>query len=117
MTTRVENINDETKDYAGAKAEKFDKFYRLRRIEIIMDMEGDQYKVDMVLSPERGGTIVATASAGDWLSAIDNVSDRAERQLRRLKEKVKSHRVKKYRPEIEGRPEEEEESYDDFVTY
>lgn len=116
IITKLENITTETKTYATEKGKKLEKFYKLRKLEIFMDMEGEQYSVQFVVSPERGGnTIVGAAKASDWPSAIDQASDKVERQLRKHKEKVKSHRIKKQRTEGKDTSKDDEESYDDVV--
>jgi len=109
LLTKLENITQETKDYANEKAKKLEKFYKIRKVDIIMQMEGEQYEVEMVISPERGSMIVASSLGEEWLPAIDGVLEKAERQLRKLKEKVKSHRLKKAKPEAETTTPEKEE--------
>ena len=117
ITTKLQSITQETKDYATEKAKKLEKF-KLRKIEIIMEMEGEKYSVQMVASPERSGnSVVGSTVAGEWLSAIDGASDKVERQLKKAKDKVKSHRMKKVKES--GRKdggERDEETYDDVVN-
>ena len=115
ITSKLDNITQETKDYAVDKAEKLQKYYKLRKVEILMTMEGEKYQVEIVVSPEKGGTIVAQSISEEWFSAIDSTIDKVERQLRRLKDKVKSHRLKKHKAERETSPQEEEETYEDVV--
>lgn len=105
-------IPDHTKDYAEKKAEKLEKFYRVKKVEFIMDKEGDSYTVQIAVSPDGGGTaLLGYAEGPEWFSAIDEAHDKVERQLLKLKEKVKSHRVKKQWPEPDqGVPEGEEGS-------
>lgn len=103
ITARNSEISQQTKNYIEDKVQKLGK-YQLRRAEAIAEFEGtkdsqNQYKIDIVVSPERGGTIVATARSGEWFGAIDLAIDKVDRQLRKAKEKVKSHRVKKFIPE------------------
>ena len=102
ITIKNCEITQNTKDYIEEKVEKLDK-YNLRRVDTIAEFEetkdiNSQYKIDIVVSPEKGNTIVATARAGEWFGAIDQVVDKVERQLRKMKDKIKSHRVKKYIP-------------------
>ncbi|NUM33337.1 MAG: ribosome-associated translation inhibitor RaiA [Candidatus Brocadiae bacterium] len=124
LLTKLENIPQETKDYAQEKSKKLEKFYKIRKIDIIMQMEGEKYEVEMVVSPERGSQIVASSLGEEWAPAIDSVLEKAERQLRKLKEKVKSHRLKKAKPEAETTkaekeekaPKEEEDTYEKVVN-
>ena len=108
LVPKLENITQETKDYALEKSKKLEKFYKIRKIDIIMQMEGEKYEVEMVVSPERGSLIVASSLGEEWMPAIDSVLEKTERQLRKLKEKVKSHRLKKAKPEAETTNEEKE---------
>jgi putative sigma-54 modulation protein len=114
ISTRHTSIPDQTKQYATQKAEKLGKFSRLRILEVIMDKEAENYCVEIMVSPEKGGTpMMGTAQSADWFSAIDQASDKVERQLRKLKDKVKSHHVKKQQPvelreELDGHEEEKE---------
>jgi len=116
ITTKVTGVSEETKKYTEEKMEKLEKFCKLRKVEIVMEKEGEEYKVDVVVAPERGTTIAASSKAGDWPSAVEDVTDKLERQLRRLKEKTKSHRLKKGQPQPPSNQEDEEETYKDAVN-
>ncbi|WP_372368488.1 ribosome hibernation-promoting factor, HPF/YfiA family [Candidatus Uabimicrobium sp. HlEnr_7] len=103
ITVRNGEVSQETKEYIQDKIQKLGK-YSVRRVETIAEFEGtkdvqSQYKIEIVASPERGGTVVGTARASEWFGAVDQALDKAERQLRKAKEKSKSHRVKRYTPE------------------
>lgn len=114
ISTRHTSIPDQTKEYATQKAEKLGKYGRLRKIEVIMDKEAENYCVEIFASPEKGGTpMMGNAQAADWFSSIDQASDKVERQVRKLKDKVKSHRVKKQQPvehkeELDGHEEDKD---------
>lgn len=99
LVAKGNKIPQNAKEYATEKAEKLEKFYRLQKVEIIMSPEGEKYSVDIIAHSDGSGTIVGKALAEDWFAAVDQSTDKTERQLRKLKEKVKSHRIKKYRPE------------------
>ncbi len=110
ISVRHEEVTEQTKLYTYAKIQKLEK-YRLQRVEVVMVSEGEKYKIEVVAFPSsRGNQVVASALADDWYSAIDQASDKAERQLRKYKEKITSHRVKKYKPEP---PSEETEPFYD----
>ena len=118
ISARHSSIPETTKDYAREKAEKLEKFYRLRKIDIVMDVEGDNYIVEIVASPEKGGkSIVSTAKTPEWFPAIDQATDKVERQLRKIKSKEKSHRMKKYKEKKEDpqTSSNKEETYEDVI--
>jgi putative sigma-54 modulation protein len=108
FSAKLDNLSDSTKDYALDKAKKLGKFYSLRKVDVVMDREGDDYCIELVASPEKGGRIVAPAIGEEWLSVIDSMYEKAERQLLRLKEKKTSHRIKKAKDgELESSSSEE----------
>lgn len=98
ITAKHSDVTQSAKNYANEKVSKLDKF-KLRRADVVMDQEGDNYKIEIVAHADRSGTIVATATGEEWFSAVDLTMDKIERQLRKVKEKATSHRVKKYQPE------------------
>lgn len=105
ITVRNSEVSQETEDYIQDKIQKLAR-YSVRRVETIAEFEGtkdldNQYKIEIVASAERGGTVVGTARAGEWFGAVDQALDKVERQLRKMKEKSKSHRVKRYTPEVD----------------
>lgn len=101
ITVRNSEVSQETKDYIEEKVQKLNK-YAVRRVETIATKDAqNQYKIEIVASPERGNAVVGNAKASEWFGAIDQALDKVERQLRKIKEKSKSHRVKKYIPEPE----------------
>lgn len=100
ITAKDERISQSTKDYALEKAEKLEKFYRLRKMNIIMEIEGENYNIEEVATPEKSGTTIQATSQGtDWLKAIDQANEKMESQLRKIKGKAKSRRLKAQRAE------------------
>lgn len=109
ITTKV-SVPDDAKKYVEDKAPKFEKFSKLRKIDAIMDKDGEKYKLDISVALEHGGSdVVASATGADWLSVTDDVSDKIEKQLRRIKEKKKSHRIKKVQPKQSSEEEEQQQ--------
>lgn len=124
LSARHSSISENTKKYAKEKVEKLAKFDKLRKVSIVMDVEGENnYTIEIVVHPERGGkAIVANSKASEWFAAIDQACDKIERQLRKFKEKVKSRRLKKSKMELKedsrdsrAEKEEREETYEDIV--
>ena len=121
ITSKTDHITKKTKDYAFDKANKLEKYNNIRKIEVIMDQEGKNYFVEFLVSPERGDILVAKTQEEEWFSAIDLASDKIEKQLRRLKEKIKKHRGRKNKNvselEINTNIDEnkEEETYEEVV--
>jgi putative sigma-54 modulation protein len=102
MTGRHMEITPRLRDYANEKASRLERFFdRIHRLQIILESEGDdRHKAELVISVPNGSTLVSQAQDSSMYAAIDLVLDKAERQLRKHKEKIRNHRVRK--------PEEEE---------
>jgi putative sigma-54 modulation protein len=81
------------KDYAREKMERLGRFYdRIRRVQVVMDVQGERQQVEMVVSLARGSHIIAHARDSSMYAAIDFVVDKCERQLTKLKEKLRGHK-------------------------
>lgn len=93
VTGRHPAITPAMKRHARRKAEKLSRYFEgTQQVEMILDREGDQSLVELVISVARGGTIVSHCRDGDLYAAIDTVLDKAELQLTRYKEKLKDRR-------------------------
>lgn len=94
FTGRHPGVTDHVKDYALEKVGKLERFFDgTQRVEIIMSKEGDQSAVELVISV-KGGKIVSESRQPELYTALDLVLDKAEKQLVRYKEKLKTHRDK-----------------------
>lgn len=94
VTGRHMEITEAMRQYAEEKAGKLNRFYdRVQSIEVVIEKEGLQSKVEMVVSTDHRHTFVGQVSVGDYYEAIDLVVDKLEGQLRKHKEK---HRNRKH---------------------
>lgn len=81
------------KDYAREKTERLSRHYdRIRRIQIVMDVQGERQQVEMMVSLLKGSQIIAHAQDSSMYAALDFVVDKCERQLTKLKEKLRDHK-------------------------
>ena len=95
VTGRHIEITDAMRQYVEEKAGKLSRFYdRVQSIEVVIEKEGLQNKVEMVVSADHRHTFVGQVSAGDYYEAIDLVMDKVEAQLRKHKDK---HRNRKHK--------------------
>lgn len=93
VTGRHVKLNDDVRAYIDEKAGKLPRFYnRIHEIEVIVDHESEQFKVEMIVRVDRKHTFVAHDSGPDTMVLIDQVVDKLERQLRRHKEKNRDHK-------------------------
>jgi len=111
---RIE-ITDPVRAYVQERGAKLFRFLdRIQKVQFILSSDGDGYSAEVLVSAPKGGQLVAESTEEGLLAAIDKVTDKIERQLRRYKQKLKDHRReegrsgKQERPvEGEGEPEEE----------
>jgi len=82
-------------DYAQKHAEKLGRYFEgLRRLEVVLKQDGRAgFQAELVAHVVRGRRLVAEASSPEAMTvAIDTVVDRMERQLVRLKERLRERR-------------------------
>jgi putative sigma-54 modulation protein len=92
VTGRHVKVTQEVKDYAAQKAEKLLRFYdRVQAIEVILDLEGDNFTVDMIVSSGRNN-FIAHEAGPDVFAAVDLIVDKLGRQLKRHKEKFRNRK-------------------------
>lgn len=86
------NVTAEVKAYALQKAEKLPRFYdRVQSIEIVLDVEGDDFAVDIIVTAGRNN-FIAHESGADVFALIDLIVDKLERQLTRHKERFRNRK-------------------------
>ncbi|GAB4266588.1 MAG: ribosome-associated translation inhibitor RaiA [Deferrisomatales bacterium] len=92
ITFRHVEPNDSLKDYAAEKVERLKKYFDgLVEGHVILCQEKIRHLAEVVLQAN-GFRISAKEENADFYSAIDNVVDKLERQLKRYKEKLKRHK-------------------------
>ncbi len=86
-------VTQAMKDYAREKTERLSRYYdRVQRIQVVMDVQGERKQVEVVVSLSRGSTVVAHANDSSMYAALDLAVDKCERQLTKLKEKLRDHK-------------------------
>lgn len=96
VTVRHDHVSDTTQAYAEQKAQELvDSFPRIESVHVVIDRENRDRVVEIAIQARRHVHIEAKGSAeGNLRAAIDMAVDRAERQLRKLQDKVQDHRPK-----------------------
>lgn len=95
ITVRHIEIPEKLKNLAITKIDKLNRFFdHINRIDVIFNFDSKFYKAEMIIMGPHRLTLVAHASASDSLSAIETVVDKMERQLTKLKGKLRSHHTK-----------------------
>lgn len=95
VTIRHMNVSDEMQVYAKAKAEELtEDFPRIEHVHVIVDREKRHKVVSVVVQARNHVHVEAEESAENLRAAIDVAMEKAERQLRKLRDKVQEHRPK-----------------------
>jgi putative sigma-54 modulation protein len=111
ISVRHGHLNENTQQLIRDKAEKLLHFFeRLTMIEVTVDMQKDQKRVEFLVQAEHKHDFVAHDSHADLMAAVDLVLDKLSLQLRRYKEKIQDHRRTPSRGEVAGASEVDESS-------
>lgn len=90
IEARHMEVTDAIRDYAESKVEKLPKYYdNIQSIEMVIDMDGGQPSVEIIVQASRKSTFVAHHRDADLYAAIDECADKIAQQLRRHKDKVR----------------------------
>lgn len=95
ITARHMDSAPEAKAYAEEKCGKLmDLFPRVEHIHVILDVEKHRQIAEIVVQAKNHIRIEADETSDDLVNSVDVAFERAEKQLRKLREKVQDHRVK-----------------------
>lgn len=93
ITGRHVEITQALKEYVVEKAERLTRFFdRISRLQVTLNVEGERHIAEIVLSANRGVTLIGEEVAGDMYAAVDLVVDKLGRQLKKHKAKMRSPR-------------------------
>ncbi len=120
VTARAEDITNSMKKYAEEKVQKLEKYFaRIHTLDVILAKEHEQFVAEIKVTAGRGKeALVSKKKHEDMSASIDFVVDKMERQLTKLKEKVRDHRsggVSEASASGEGTAPDNEETYDDVI--
>jgi len=103
VTARHARPGKATIEYARTEAEKLlTEFPRVEHVHVILDSEKRRRTAEVVVQAKNRVKVESRESADRMPAAIDAAMDKAERQLRRLREKVQERRrAKKKNTEAE----------------
>ena len=95
VTARHTRATDDLLDYARRKAEEIlEDFPIIEHIHVIVDIEKHRKRhiAEVVLQVKRHGKMEAAESSGNLRVSIDMAFEKAEKQVRKLREKVQDHK-------------------------
>lgn len=93
VTGRHIETTDSMRHYAEEKFGKLTRFYdRIESIDVILDQESNQHRVEVLVHADHKNTFVAQVDASDFYEAVDLVVDKLERQITRHKDRQRDRR-------------------------
>jgi len=93
VTFRRMEASEAIKDYAADKLERIKKYFRDPiRAQVVLSTEKHRHLVDVNITLHNGLVIKGREVTEDMYAAIDLVMDKIERQVRKYKDKISSHR-------------------------
>lgn len=90
-TGRKFDITDRMKDYIEKRLTKI-KFYfpEIITVNIIGELQRGQYTFEIKISANHE-TYFAKDTASNWNQVVDSVTDKIEKEVKRKKDKIKTH--------------------------
>lgn len=93
ITGRHFDVTDSLREYTNDRIGRLSKYFEgIKHVQVILGEDGDAKHAELVISLPRGKTQIANASAKTIYAALDEVHDKAEKQLTRFKEKLRDRR-------------------------
>jgi len=93
VTGRHFDITDAIRQYVEKKIGHLDKhFPRLQKADLVLARENEEVRAELTVPASRGHVLVARAATRDLYTSVDTVAHRMERQVDRLKERLREHR-------------------------
>lgn len=98
VTGRQLEVTPALKNYAEKKIKRFDRYLsNISEANVTISVEKYRHKVEVLLKVN-GVLIQAEGITGDVYSSIDEVAEKLERQIKKYKEKLVSHRKSEGKP-------------------
>ncbi len=93
LTSRHGKVKDEAHDHIHEKSERLaTTFERITQIEVTVDFEHDDVKVEILVDTEHRHDFVSRAEGEEVAVVFDAALHKMEHQIRRYKEKLQDHR-------------------------
>ena len=102
ITAKHVKVTAKMKDYAREKLEKLERYFnRIANIGVILDRDGLDHVCEINISTDTHNQITAVVhNQDDMHAAVDLCIDKSHRQLKKIKEKLKSHKGSDRRKKI-----------------
>ena len=84
-------VTDSLKAYVAEKLERLEKhFDHVNNVHVILSVEKQRQKSEATVNVN-GATLFADSTEEDMYAAIDSMTDKLDRQIKKHKEKIKDH--------------------------
>jgi len=94
LTGHHVEITDSLRQYVNDKVGRLDKhFDKVSNTHVILSVENVRHKAEATVNMS-GNNIFAESTEDDMYAAIDSLTDKLDRQVKKHKEKVKNHHRK-----------------------
>jgi putative sigma-54 modulation protein len=101
ITFRHMPISEPLREYAEKKLSAvFEHFPQVETCHIVLNVEKIRHIAEVVLTVKRHGRIEAKDESDGMYKSIDNVADKIERQLNKLREKKVDHKAGEHRTRL-----------------
>ncbi len=101
ITGRHANVSDAMKEYVKDKLEPILQCYpQIEHTHVILDIQKFRHIVEVVVQGKTHLRVEAQDVSDDMYVSIDRVADKVDRQLRRSRDKIVSHKSAKNRAKL-----------------
>lgn len=105
ITARHLDINENLQQYARGKAETIaEEFPKIEHMRVILDKEKHRYSAEVTIQGKNCERMVASETSDNIMFSVDAAFDKAEKQLRKVMDKIQDHKL----PQRKKRKEAEE---------
>lgn len=108
ITGRHMELTDSLRDYAMSRLEKLNsEFPRLQSAQVVLDVEKHRQMAEVVVHAPNHVIVDAKEETSDMYASIDGAIEKAEKQLRKIRDKMVDHKQEslgEMEAEIEARP-------------
>lgn len=93
ITGRHLEITPAIREYAQGKTQRLHRFFdRIQQIAVVVDQRDRLFEVEIITDVEHHDSFVARGKGADLYACIDEVVDKAERQLVDHKERLRNRK-------------------------
>lgn len=102
ITGRHMDITDPIREHAHERLERaLSEFPRVQSVHLILDIEKYRHSAEVVIHAAKNVRVAAKEESGDMYASMDGAIDKAQKQLRRLRDKILDHKSREGIAEVE----------------